>query len=108
MLPYFKLLKLTEDNFFRENDLAEALEEGGCDLETVRNIIQGRPIPDELRAKVWKVRISHFIGMDISVFIGRVSFVSEFYASFKINRNLSRRATLFLISLKLSVPLSCH
>ncbi|XP_053242146.1 TBC1 domain family member 23 isoform X1 [Podarcis raffonei] len=41
-----------------ENDLAEALEEGGCDLETVRNIIQGRPLPDDLRAKVWKIALN--------------------------------------------------
>nr|XP_020640598.1 TBC1 domain family member 23 isoform X1 [Pogona vitticeps] len=41
-----------------QNDLAEALEEGGCDLETVRNIIQGRPIPDDLRAKVWKIALN--------------------------------------------------
>ncbi|XP_054829511.1 TBC1 domain family member 23 isoform X2 [Eublepharis macularius] len=41
-----------------ENDLAEALKEGGCDLETVRNIIQGRPIPDYLRAKVWKIALN--------------------------------------------------
>ncbi|XP_042314604.1 TBC1 domain family member 23 isoform X2 [Sceloporus undulatus] len=41
-----------------ENDLAEALEEGGCDLETVRNIIQGRAIPDDLRAKVWKIALN--------------------------------------------------
>lgn len=40
---------------YREKDLADALEEGGCDLETVRNIIQGRQLPAELRAKVWKV-----------------------------------------------------
>jgi len=41
--------------YCREKDLAEALEEGGCDLETVRNIIQGRQLPADLRAKVWKV-----------------------------------------------------
>lgn len=39
----------------RMTDLAEALEAGGCDLETARNIIQGRPVPSDLRAKVWKV-----------------------------------------------------
>ncbi|KAL8190821.1 UNVERIFIED_CONTAM: hypothetical protein K2H54_062147 [Gekko kuhli] len=41
-----------------EIDLAKALEEGGCDLETVRNIIQGRPLPDSLRAKVWKIALN--------------------------------------------------
>ncbi|XP_048350422.1 TBC1 domain family member 23 isoform X2 [Sphaerodactylus townsendi] len=41
-----------------ENDLAEALEEGGCDLETVRNIIQGRLLPDSLRPKVWKIALN--------------------------------------------------
>ncbi|XP_013922531.1 PREDICTED: TBC1 domain family member 23 isoform X2 [Thamnophis sirtalis] len=41
-----------------ENDLAEALEEGGCDLETVRNIVQGRPLPEHLRAKVWKIALN--------------------------------------------------
>lgn len=39
-------------------DLAEALEAGGCDLETARNIIQGRPIPSDLRAKVWKIALN--------------------------------------------------
>lgn len=43
------------DLSFREKDLEEALEAGGCDLETLRNIIQGRPLPADLRAKVWKV-----------------------------------------------------
>ncbi|KAG9486114.1 hypothetical protein GDO78_008930 [Eleutherodactylus coqui] len=42
----------------RETDLTEALEAGGCDLETVRNIIQGRPVPSELRAKVWKIALN--------------------------------------------------
>ncbi|XP_077150254.1 TBC1 domain family member 23 isoform X1 [Ranitomeya variabilis] len=41
-----------------ETDLAEALEAGGCDLETVRNIIQGRPVPSHLRAKVWKIALN--------------------------------------------------
>ncbi|KAM9320880.1 TBC1 domain family member 23 [Gastrophryne carolinensis] len=41
-----------------ESDLAEALEAGGCDLETVRNIIQGRLIPSDLRAKVWKIALN--------------------------------------------------
>ncbi|XP_068126790.1 TBC1 domain family member 23 isoform X2 [Hyperolius riggenbachi] len=41
-----------------EADLAEALEAGGCDLETVRNIIQGRPVPPDLRAKVWKIALN--------------------------------------------------
>ncbi|XP_042189838.1 TBC1 domain family member 23 isoform X1 [Callorhinchus milii] len=39
-------------------DLAEALEEGGCDLETLRNIIQGRTIPVDQRAKVWKISLN--------------------------------------------------
>uniref|UniRef100_A0A8C0V5S5 TBC1 domain family member 23 n=1 Tax=Cyanistes caeruleus TaxID=156563 RepID=A0A8C0V5S5_CYACU len=39
-------------------DLADALEEGGCDLETVRNIIQGRQLPADLRAKVWKIALN--------------------------------------------------
>ncbi|XP_053562033.1 TBC1 domain family member 23 isoform X2 [Bombina bombina] len=41
-----------------EADLAEALEAGGCDLETVRNIIQSRPVPPELRSKVWKIALN--------------------------------------------------
>ncbi|XP_010637934.1 TBC1 domain family member 23 isoform X1 [Fukomys damarensis] len=41
-----------------EKDLEEALEAGGCDLETLRNIIQGRPLPAELRAKVWKIALN--------------------------------------------------
>ncbi|XP_053164593.1 TBC1 domain family member 23 isoform X2 [Hemicordylus capensis] len=41
-----------------EKDLAEALEEGGCDLETVRNIIQRRALPTDLRAKVWKIALN--------------------------------------------------
>uniref|UniRef100_A0A8C9JFI5 TBC1 domain family member 23 n=1 Tax=Panthera tigris altaica TaxID=74533 RepID=A0A8C9JFI5_PANTA len=41
-----------------EKDLAEALEAGGCDLETLRNIIQGRPLPANLRAKVWKIALN--------------------------------------------------
>ncbi|KAM8976740.1 TBC1 domain family member 23 [Pelodytes ibericus] len=41
-----------------ESDLAEALDAGGCDLETVRNIIQGRPVPSDLRAKVWKIALN--------------------------------------------------
>ncbi|XP_060027934.1 TBC1 domain family member 23-like [Erinaceus europaeus] len=40
-----------------ENDLEDALEAGGCDLETLRNIIQGRPLPADLRAKVWKIAL---------------------------------------------------
>ncbi|EHB13056.1 TBC1 domain family member 23 [Heterocephalus glaber] len=45
--------------FFRVKDLEEALEAGGCDLETLRNIIQRRPIPAaELRAKVWKIALN--------------------------------------------------
>ncbi|KAM5182083.1 TBC1 domain family member 23 isoform 2-T2 [Mantella aurantiaca] len=39
-------------------DLAEALEAGGCDLETARNIIHGRPVPSNLRAKVWKIALN--------------------------------------------------
>ncbi|XP_023414816.1 TBC1 domain family member 23 isoform X3 [Loxodonta africana] len=46
------------DLFFREKDLEEALEAGGCDLETLRNIIQGRPLPADLRAKVWKIALN--------------------------------------------------
>ncbi|XP_018101502.1 TBC1 domain family member 23-like isoform X2 [Xenopus laevis] len=42
----------------READLSEALEAGGCDLETVRNIIQGRPVPCDLRPKVWKIALN--------------------------------------------------
>ncbi|KAF6122065.1 TBC1 domain family member 23 [Phyllostomus discolor] len=41
-----------------EKDLEEALEAGGCDLETLRNIIQGRPLPTDLRAKVWKIALN--------------------------------------------------
>ncbi|KAM3933300.1 TBC1 domain family member 23 isoform 2-T2 [Leptodactylus fuscus] len=41
-----------------ETDLAEAIDAGGCDLETVRNIIQGRPVPSDLRAKVWKIALN--------------------------------------------------
>ncbi|XP_030059929.1 TBC1 domain family member 23 isoform X1 [Microcaecilia unicolor] len=41
-----------------EKDLTEALEAGGCDLETVRNIIQGRELPANLRAKVWKIALN--------------------------------------------------
>ncbi|XP_078416212.1 TBC1 domain family member 23 isoform X1 [Cetorhinus maximus] len=39
-------------------DLAEALDEGGYDLETLRNIIQGRCIPSDQRAKVWKISLN--------------------------------------------------
>ncbi|XP_076974715.1 TBC1 domain family member 23 isoform X3 [Tamandua tetradactyla] len=42
----------------REKDLEDALEAGGCDLETLRNIIQGRPLPANLRAKVWKIALN--------------------------------------------------
>ncbi|ELK36877.1 TBC1 domain family member 23 [Myotis davidii] len=42
----------------REKDLEEALEAGGCDLETLRNIIQGRPLPADLRTKVWKIALN--------------------------------------------------
>ncbi|XP_053312914.1 TBC1 domain family member 23 isoform X2 [Spea bombifrons] len=41
-----------------EADLAEALDAGGCDLETVRNIIQGRTVPSDLRPKVWKIALN--------------------------------------------------
>ncbi|XP_069744807.1 TBC1 domain family member 23 isoform X1 [Narcine bancroftii] len=41
-----------------DKDLAEALDEGGCDLETLRSIIQGRCIPDDQRAKVWKISLN--------------------------------------------------
>ncbi|KAG7463474.1 hypothetical protein MATL_G00177020 [Megalops atlanticus] len=41
-----------------ERDLAEALDSGGCDLETVRNIIQGRELPDPQRAKIWKIALN--------------------------------------------------
>lgn len=41
-----------------EADLTEAIEAGGCDLETVRNIIQGQPVPSDLRAKVWKIALN--------------------------------------------------
>uniref|UniRef100_A0A673TKH6 TBC1 domain family member 23 n=1 Tax=Suricata suricatta TaxID=37032 RepID=A0A673TKH6_SURSU len=41
-----------------EKDLEEALEAGGCDLETLRNIIQGRLLPANLRAKVWKIALN--------------------------------------------------
>ncbi|KAG8450366.1 hypothetical protein GDO86_002858 [Hymenochirus boettgeri] len=41
-----------------EAELGEALEAGGCDLETVRNIIQGRSVPSELRPKVWKIALN--------------------------------------------------
>ncbi|XP_074974650.1 TBC1 domain family member 23 isoform X5 [Caretta caretta] len=51
---HYKNMKM----FTREKDLEEALEEGGCDLETVRNIIQGRPLPADLRAKVWKIALN--------------------------------------------------
>lgn len=51
----FKISLNKYDLLFREKDLEEALEAGGCDLETLRNIIQGRPLPADLRTKVWKV-----------------------------------------------------
>ncbi|KAL4656497.1 TBC1 domain family member 23-like isoform X2 [Arapaima gigas] len=40
-----------------EQDLVDALDQGGCDLETVRNIIQGRELPTALRSQVWKVSL---------------------------------------------------
>ncbi|XP_045142080.1 LOW QUALITY PROTEIN: TBC1 domain family member 23 [Echinops telfairi] len=46
------------DLYFRDKDLEEALEAGGCDLATLRNIIQGRPLPTDLRAKVWKIALN--------------------------------------------------
>lgn len=41
-----------------EKDLTDALEAGGCDLETVRNIIQGRTLSSDLRTKVWKIALN--------------------------------------------------
>ncbi|XP_072369597.1 TBC1 domain family member 23 isoform X2 [Scyliorhinus torazame] len=41
-----------------DKDLAEALDEGGYDVETLRNIIQGRCIPTDQRAKVWKISLN--------------------------------------------------
>ncbi|XP_035265566.1 TBC1 domain family member 23 isoform X2 [Anguilla anguilla] len=41
-----------------ERDLAEALDSGGCDLETVRNIIQGQVLPDPQRPKIWKIALN--------------------------------------------------
>ncbi|XP_072901242.1 TBC1 domain family member 23 isoform X2 [Hemitrygon akajei] len=41
-----------------DKELAEALDEGGCDLETLRSIIQGRCIPTDQRAKVWKISLN--------------------------------------------------
>ncbi|XP_059824615.1 TBC1 domain family member 23 isoform X2 [Hypanus sabinus] len=41
-----------------DKELAEALDEGGCDLETLRSIIQGRCIPADQRAKVWKISLN--------------------------------------------------
>ncbi|RXM32351.1 TBC1 domain family member 23 [Acipenser ruthenus] len=41
-----------------DRDLADALESGGCDLETVRNIIQGRELPCDQRAKIWKIALN--------------------------------------------------
>uniref|UniRef100_W5MXE0 TBC1 domain family member 23 n=1 Tax=Lepisosteus oculatus TaxID=7918 RepID=W5MXE0_LEPOC len=43
---------------FRDRELAEALDSGGCDLETVRNIIQGRELPTTQRAKIWKIALN--------------------------------------------------
>ncbi|XP_009957348.1 PREDICTED: TBC1 domain family member 23-like, partial [Leptosomus discolor] len=39
-------------------DTHAGVAEGGCDLETVRNIIQGRQLPADLRAKVWKIALN--------------------------------------------------
>ncbi|KAK6485420.1 TBC1 domain family member 23-like isoform X1 [Huso huso] len=50
-----------EDQLFQgswDRDLADALESGGCDLETVRNIIQGRELPCDQRAKIWKIALN--------------------------------------------------
>ncbi|XP_040195377.1 TBC1 domain family member 23 [Rana temporaria] len=53
-----KMIEVWPFHVHRVTDLAEALEAGGCDLETARNIIQGRPIPSDLRAKVWKIALN--------------------------------------------------
>ncbi|KAK1169699.1 TBC1 domain family member 23-like isoform X2 [Acipenser oxyrinchus oxyrinchus] len=50
-----------EDQLFQgswDRDLTDALESGGCDLETVRNIIQGRELPCDQRAKIWKIALN--------------------------------------------------
>ncbi|MGH0144589.1 UNVERIFIED_CONTAM: hypothetical protein FKN15_036230 [Acipenser sinensis] len=50
-----------EDQLFQgswDRDLADALESGGCDLETVRNIIQGRELPCHQRANIWKIALN--------------------------------------------------
>uniref|UniRef100_A0A8C9W137 TBC1 domain family member 23 n=1 Tax=Scleropages formosus TaxID=113540 RepID=A0A8C9W137_SCLFO len=44
--------------FPREQDLTDALDSGGCDLETARNIIQGRQLPAAQRARVWKIALN--------------------------------------------------
>jgi hypothetical protein len=44
----------TEDNQWI-NELRVALERG-CDLGSIRNIGQCRPLPDDLRLRIWKVR----------------------------------------------------
>ncbi|XP_066562132.1 TBC1 domain family member 23 isoform X3 [Amia ocellicauda] len=41
-----------------DRELAEALDSGGCDLETVRNIIQGRELPAQQRAQIWKIALN--------------------------------------------------
>ncbi|KAL4656870.1 TBC1 domain family member 23 isoform X1 [Arapaima gigas] len=41
-----------------EQDLSDALDSGGCDLETLRNIIQGRQLPTTKRARVWKIALN--------------------------------------------------
>ncbi|XP_018605675.1 TBC1 domain family member 23 isoform X1 [Scleropages formosus] len=41
-----------------EQDLTDALDSGGCDLETARNIIQGRQLPAAQRARVWKIALN--------------------------------------------------
>ncbi|XP_018584659.1 TBC1 domain family member 23-like isoform X1 [Scleropages formosus] len=41
-----------------EQDLVDALDQGGCDLEMVRNIIQGRELPADLRSQVWKIALN--------------------------------------------------
>ncbi|XP_048855225.1 TBC1 domain family member 23 isoform X1 [Brienomyrus brachyistius] len=41
-----------------DRELADALDSGGCDLETVRSIIQGRELPTRHRAKIWKIALN--------------------------------------------------
>ncbi|KAG7467202.1 hypothetical protein MATL_G00150800 [Megalops atlanticus] len=41
-----------------DQELAEALDSGSCDLETVRGITQGRGLPPSQRAKIWKIALN--------------------------------------------------